>query len=100
MGGQRIPVHQLVGDLTYLAPEQTQPGTLEDARCDIYRLGATLYSLLAGRPRLELGLVAGAAPGKHVLDTLTVTRPPGQFAGLAEDLGRWRGEGFTVRKVR
>jgi serine/threonine-protein kinase len=48
---------QLVGDLTYLAPEQTQPGTIEDARCDIYRLGATIYSLLAGRPPFEAGTI-------------------------------------------
>jgi serine/threonine protein kinase len=46
---------QLVGDLTYLAPEQTQPGYVEDGRCDIYRLGATLYTLLAGRPPFEAG---------------------------------------------
>jgi len=46
---------QLVGDLTYLAPEQTQTGYVEDGRCDIYRLGATLYTLLAGRPPFEAG---------------------------------------------
>lgn len=49
---------QLVGDLTYLAPEQTQPGTVEDVRCDIYGLGATLYTLLAGRPPFEAGTTA------------------------------------------
>ena len=58
-----------------------------------------LGDLLGGRPRVELGLVAGAAAGEHVLDTLAVTRPAGQFAQLAEELGRWRGEGFTVRLV-
>lgn len=49
---------QLVGDLTYLSPEQTQPGTVEDGRCDIYSLGATLYTLLAGRPPFEAGTAA------------------------------------------
>ena len=49
---------QLVGDLTYLAPEQTQPGTVEDVRSDIYGLGAILYTLLAGRPPFEAGNVA------------------------------------------
>jgi eukaryotic-like serine/threonine-protein kinase len=46
---------QLVADLTYLSPEQTQPGTVEDVRCDIYGLGAILYTLLAGRPPFEAG---------------------------------------------
>jgi eukaryotic-like serine/threonine-protein kinase len=48
---------QLVGDLTYLSPEQTQPGRVEDVRCDFYGLGATLYTLLAGRPPFEAGTV-------------------------------------------
>lgn len=48
---------QLVGDLTYLAPEQTQPGRVEDVKCDFYGLGATLYTLLAGRPPFEAGTV-------------------------------------------
>ena len=48
---------QLVGDLTYLSPEQTQPGRVEDVRCDLYSLGATLYTLLAGRPPFEAGTV-------------------------------------------
>lgn len=48
---------QLVGDLTYLSPEQTQPGRVEDPRCDIYGLGAVLYTLLAGRPPFEAGTV-------------------------------------------
>jgi serine/threonine protein kinase len=55
---ERLPwPGQLVGDLTYLAPEQTQPGTVEDGRCDIYGLGATLYTLLAGRPPFEAGTI-------------------------------------------
>jgi serine/threonine-protein kinase len=48
---------QLVGDLTYLSPEQTQPERVEDARCDIYGFGAILYTLLAGRPPFEAGTV-------------------------------------------
>ena len=48
---------QLVGDLTYLSPEQTQPGRVEDAKCDFYGMGATLYTLLAGRPPFEAGTV-------------------------------------------
>src|SRR5262245_29630686 len=48
---------QLVGDLTYLSPEQTQPGRVEDGRCDIYGVGAILYTLLAGRPPFEAGTI-------------------------------------------
>jgi eukaryotic-like serine/threonine-protein kinase len=48
---------QLAADLPYLSPEQTQPGRVEDVRCDLYGLGATLYTLLAGRPPFEAGTI-------------------------------------------
>jgi serine/threonine protein kinase len=42
----------IVGDLSYLSPEQTI-GERIDARSDLYSLGATLYALLTGRPPCE-----------------------------------------------
>src|SRR5512145_1808686 len=88
--------------LDYVPPAAAlviDPPSLLDAMSEEAPERRPLGALLAGRPRLELGLVAGAAAGEHVLDTLAVTRPPGQFAELAEDLERWRSEGFTVRLV-
>jgi serine/threonine protein kinase len=41
---------QLLGTADYMAPEQWQPGELVDIRADLYSLGCTLYTLLAGHP--------------------------------------------------
>lgn len=41
---------QILGDLSYLAPERTQADSTIDIRSDLYGLGATCYALLAGRP--------------------------------------------------
>ncbi len=40
---------EIVGDYQYLAPEQLS-GQPVDARADLYSLGATLYTILTGRP--------------------------------------------------
>lgn len=42
--------NELVGDLSYMAPERTDPGADADCRSDLYALGACLYTLLSGRP--------------------------------------------------
>src|SRR5262249_56095978 len=57
-----------------------------------------LREVLGDRPRLELELVAGTT-AEHVLDTQEVPRFTAHFVQLAEALGRWRAEGFTVRLV-
>ncbi len=44
---------ELVGDMVYMSPERTQAGTEIDQRSDIYSLGATLYTLLCGRPPFD-----------------------------------------------
>jgi serine/threonine protein kinase len=42
---------EVLGEIAYLAPEQTTGGSLPvDERADLYSLGATLYALLTGRP--------------------------------------------------
>ncbi len=57
-----------------------------------------LREMLGDRPRVELELVAATAEGA-VLDAQEAPRFGGRFEPLAEALGRWRAEGFTVRLI-
>lgn len=41
---------QILGELSYLAPERTRGDAELDTRSDMYGLGATCYALLTGRP--------------------------------------------------
>jgi serine/threonine-protein kinase len=45
---------ELVGDVSYMAPERTRGGEV-DGRSDLYGLGATVYALIAGRPPFSGG---------------------------------------------
>jgi transcription-repair coupling factor (superfamily II helicase) len=55
-----------------------------------------LREVIAGRPRLELVLMAGE--GTDVtLETLSVESFSGKFDRLVDEIRRWRAEGFTVR---
>ncbi|HWB54771.1 MAG TPA: protein kinase, partial [Tepidisphaeraceae bacterium] len=46
------PYHTM-GTPTYMAPEQARDSASADGRADIYSLGCTLYTLLAGRPPFQ-----------------------------------------------
>jgi serine/threonine protein kinase/WD40 repeat protein len=50
---------QMLGTPDYIAPEQIRNAQSADIRADIYSLGCTLYTLLAGRPPFQ---------GEHVWD--------------------------------
>ena len=42
---------QILGELPYLATEQTKVDATVDTRSDLYGLGTTCYALLTGRPQ-------------------------------------------------
>jgi len=48
----------VLGDISYMSPEQLGSGHPVDCRSDIYQLGATLYALLTGRPPFGGGTFA------------------------------------------
>ncbi len=72
---------ELTGNVAYLAPERTRGDAEVDIRSDIYSLGATLYTLLAGRPPFE---------GKTLVETVARIRqedpiPPKRFQDAIPD---------------
>jgi serine/threonine protein kinase len=75
---------QIVGTLSYLAPEQTgRTGRPVDQRADLYALGATLYELATGEPPFGTG-----DPLRLIHDHLTrVPVPPAE----ANPAARWVG---------
>jgi serine/threonine protein kinase len=44
---------ELTGNIAYMAPERTRNDPEADIRADLYSLGATLYTMIAGRPPFE-----------------------------------------------
>jgi eukaryotic-like serine/threonine-protein kinase len=50
-----------LGTLAYMAPEQVIDARRATPSVDIYSAGATLYSLIAGRPPHQLGSPGGVA---------------------------------------
>jgi serine/threonine protein kinase len=72
---------ELTGNVPYMAPERTRGDAEVDIRSDIYSLGATLYTLLTGRPPFE---------GKTLVETIAKIRqedpiPPKRFQDAIPD---------------
>ncbi len=74
---------EILGDVSYMSPEQLGSGQPVDCRSDIYQLGVTLYALLTGRTPFEGGRISEtvtavlSAEPKPVRDTHMAT--PAQF---------------------
>jgi predicted ATPase/signal transduction histidine kinase len=110
------PDGQIVGTLSYMAPEQTgRTGHPVDQRADLYSLGATFYEMATGRPPFEeadaLQLIHDhlvrepVAPSQvdgdvprglsNIIERLLAKAPERRYQsadGLLHDLQRLRGE--------
>ena len=67
---------ELVGDINYMSPERTSGNAAAvDHRSDLFSLGATCYTLLAGKPPFQ---------GANLIETITKIRTgePPRLAGL------------------
>ncbi len=72
---------ELAGNVAYMAPERTRGDAEVDIRADIYSLGATVYTLLTGRPPFE---------GKTLVETVAKIRqddpvPPKRYQDSIPD---------------
>ncbi len=57
-------------DLQFMAPEQLLPDSVADEKCDLYALGAVLYTMLVGRPPLA------DCPSDQLIQAIQRTVPP------------------------
>ncbi len=72
---------ELAGSVPYMAPERTRNSPDVDIRADVYSLGATIYTMITGRPPFE---------GKSVTELVTRIRqddpiPPQRFQDALPD---------------
>ncbi len=79
--GPRPAQGELAGNVAYMAPERTRADAEVDIRADIYSLGATLYTVLTGRPPFE---------GKTLVETVAKIRqddpiPPKRYQDSIPD---------------
>jgi serine/threonine protein kinase len=63
------PTQPLLEQADYLAPELIQPGKAPDVLTDIYALGCTLYTLLAGQPPFPGGTLSQKM-GRHATEPI------------------------------
>lgn len=82
---QQQPGSRLLQMADYLAPELMTPGRAPDPQTDVYALGCTLYTLLAGTPpfaggHLQHKMTRHATEAIRPLEMFGVPQPVGQIA--------------------
>ncbi|MBI4564258.1 MAG: protein kinase [Planctomycetes bacterium] len=91
---ERLAEGACVGTPAYMAPELLRAGgPAIDHRCDLYSLGATLYTLLAGAPPFGSGqtsevIARAAAEDPPALARLSPSIPPAVDAIVRKEMSR------------
>ncbi|MFQ5828571.1 MAG: transcription-repair coupling factor [Candidatus Methylomirabilia bacterium] len=103
LAGNGEPGAAVLDYLPASAPLVLDEPALLEAPADDAPSAVPLGELVAGRQRIELGLLAATPPdpgaGRYTLETRSVGGFRGQFRQLAAEISRWLTEGFKVRMV-
>lgn len=92
-------IHQVVGTVLYMSPEQTRPGSVDiDTRADVYALGVMLYEVLTGNTPVDRD--ARESDVLAVLAEIRDTDPPRPSTKLGQRRVSSRADGRFISRAQ